>query len=169
EQGDETSDICPGEGADEYVVRRQYASRGGSIPATVDDDGNSAPAPLPGILIRGRGHHRGGAGPGPGHGGGGGGGGGIGAVDDLPRSEVDSRIMAGEDEEMSYYEGSHQHYDGEGEGGGEEDMNNLPTPRPRGESGGGGGGGDGTGQAVIHTQGSDSSEGWVDQYTNSSL
>lgn len=126
--------------------------------------------------MRGRGHHRGGAGPGPG------GGGGIGAVDDL-HSEMDSRIMGGEDE-MSYYEESHQ-----GGGADEEDMNNLPTPvlappttsAPAARAGGaaaayaaarargGGGTGDGMTQGVIHTQGSDSSEGWVDQYTNSSM
>lgn len=101
---------------------------------------------------------------------------------------MDSRIMGAEDEEMSYYEGSHQHYDGEG--GPDEDMNNLPTPvlappttsAPAARAGGaaaasaaaaararGAAGADGMAQGVIHTQGSDSSEGWVDQYTNSSL
>lgn len=115
-------------------------------------------------------------------GGGGGGSGAVGggAADDLP-SELDSRIMGlgVEDEEMSYYAESHQQY--EGEGGTEEDMNNLPTPvlapptmsAPSARAGGAAAAAraraNGTAQGVIHTQGSDSSEGWVDQYTNSSL
>lgn len=155
EHGDETSEICAGEGADEYANRRR--SLGRHSPDQADPGDEHADASASGRRAAA-----------------GGGGGG-----DAP-SELDGQVLVAEDGEYSYYDESHI------AGEAVEDMHDLPTPvraplggagraNGSGEVGSGAGvdrsegGGGGPGSAAYQTHRSDCSDGWVDQYTNSSL
>lgn len=132
EHGDEISDICAGEGADEYVQRKR-ASR--NPPASGSGSAAGAAAAVAG---------RQGITPLVG-----------------PNEEV------GEDGELSYYEEGSRVQEVE------DTFANMPTPTPvpataEGEGEGEGEGANG-GKVMIRSQRSNSSEGWVDQYTNSSV
>lgn len=165
EHGDETSDICAGEGADEYAVRRRSEGRGGRTFTALGAarDAQNAAGGHGGVGATN------GSGPVSVAAGGG-------SRDGMSgrRSSSGNEFPSELDGDLSYYEESHQHCDGDDVDVEEEDMNDLPTPvlaPPTASSGarhgglGPRGGQGGSGDA----EGSDGSDGWVDQYTNSSL
>ncbi|CAM9939187.1 unnamed protein product [Scytosiphon promiscuus] len=154
EPGDETSDICAGEGADEYALRRRSAGRGGGsgggdAPSpyshdTAEEHAASAAAPAAAAV---------GA-----RGGDGGSGGSSGVPPLVGRGEDEE-----EDEDMSFYEENSRVQELE------DSFADLPTPAPGGNNASGEAGAMGHDGRPILAQRSGSSEGWVDQYTNSSI
>lgn len=135
EPGDETSDICAGEGADEYSLRRRSGGNGGRS-SHESAEGRAASATAAGAGARG------------------GDGGGSGGVPPLVARGEDEE----EDEDMSFYEENSRVQELE------DSFADLPTPAPGATAGEAGPDGN-----AILAQRSGSSEGWVDQYTNSSI
>ncbi|CAN0300483.1 unnamed protein product, partial [Ectocarpus fasciculatus] len=155
DQGDQASDIHPGEGADEYAIRR---SGSGNRPSRFSNgvaNGNAG----------GGGGAGGATATTAANGSSGGARGGGGEEDmDIPDLATPRDV---EDGDMSFYDGNSRLE--------EEVVDNfadIPTPAPRGAGAGGRGSGAVAGPdggRTFRTQRSDSSEGWVDQYTSSSL
>ncbi|CAM9133454.1 unnamed protein product [Ectocarpus sp. 6 AP-2014] len=153
DQGDHASDIHPGEGADEYAIRR---SGSGNRPTRFSNG-----------MANGTGGV-GGAGGAAATAANGGSGGARGEGGEEEEEDMDIPELAtprdGEDGDMSFYDGNSRLE--------EEVVDNfadIPTPAPRGAGGRGSGAVAGADGRTFRTQRSNSSEGWVDQYTSSSL
>ncbi|CAM9631452.1 unnamed protein product, partial [Ectocarpus sp. 8 AP-2014] len=150
DQGDHASDIHPGEGADEYAMRR---SGSGNRPTRFSNGMANGTGGVAGA---------GGAAATAANGGSGGARGEEGEEDmDIPELATP---RDGEDGDMSFYDGNSRLE--------EEVVDNfadIPTPAPRGAGARGSGAVAGADGRTFRTQRSNSSEGWVDQYTSSSL
>lgn len=145
EHGDENSDICAGEGADEFIKRRSAVVAGGFSQGRAKGNGSSAAA------------------------------GGGGAMPPLSASagaasgdgRTSSLARRREDDDLSFYDSSSRVQEVE------DTFADLPTPVRAGSGATTGGRGSGSvgGRGVVgpdgnilRSQRSDSSEGWVDQY-----
>lgn len=146
--GDEHSDICTGEGADEFIKRRTIGREGGFSLESATEDGASAgegSAPLASAAAAA-------------------------AVSD---GRMSSLARSRHEDDLSFYEEGSRVQEVE------DNFVDLPTPVRAGASGEGTAGGESgsagavlvrpDGTPMIHSHRSNSSEGWVDQYTNSSV